>query len=910
MENGMERKRIRRIMAAAVDVVMLPFIVLLVTGCGWAVKCNLFFMGGVKYFASLFWLYFSMERGWIVPAAVVIWLVFLWARHCIGFTLKLWGLLWKGLKPRTARIMKPLLLVGILTVAALAVVYGQYLSGSKFFMFNDLGFDTTIQFYPMYIWVIHSIREGSLSLWNFAWGLGCDTLTRQEWLMDPFGILTVISGLLFGDGVVRYVLIWFQALKIVLAIFFCYKYISFFGFDWKVKSVVSWMYGFNGYMLLWGEHYYFGAAVVYVVLLLYAVERYLKKQDRGNVLFVSLLIAAIFIYSGYFGYMIVLFGSVYALLRIGWVNMGEGAMRSGGFKGYWRLLWPLVLAVVIGIAIAGVLVLPFVELTVSVSSRLSNDLTFLQKLKRAFTEGFDFEYYGALFSRLATNNMMGKGIYQDYYEYPQLSFSMMNLIVLPQFLFMWFRMGSRRAALKGRRLLQILAVLLVVLSLVFPFASYAFNGFGTISERWTFVLMPLWAYCYAYFLTYLKERGGVSVVLLIASLAAVCGLGYWCFWQFKVVEGAELNVNSWILYFNVFCVVGLALYSLCGWRNGSALPCGWCGVGLTLAILSTVSSVVCEGYVCNVMRSANTAEYMNDTGNGETMQALGWIQGQDESFYRVEKDYSDLMHTSDSFIQGYYPYHMYCSSKSGELIDFYEYIYSDTFGEETVNFEMDQDMVGKMALVNVKYYLSRDAVDYENLELVNEVAGVKIYENRLAASVGTLWNRVMSRSDYEALDADGRVDAILKYLIVDDAVAGDMQAEGTLVYNAGDVQATGALTSGGDFRLVSQTCIEGTINNTSGKSWLMLSIPWRKGWNVYVDGEKANTVKVDYAFMAVSVDSGEHDITVRYENPIYFQGLLVSVAGCVMLAVYMFFYGRKSSESGGGKHGKIQEKNW
>ena len=45
---------------------------------------------------------------------------------------------------------------------------------------------------------------------------------------------------------------------------------------------------------------------------------------------------------------------------------------------------------------------------------------------------------------------------------------------------------------------------------------------------------------------------------------------------------------------------------------------------------------------------------------------------------------------------------------------------------------------------------------------------------------------------------------------------------------------------------------------------LYLSIPYEKGWRVYIDGERTETFKVLQAMLGVRVGSGEHDVRIEY----------------------------------------------
>lgn len=64
----------------------------------------------------------------------------------------------------------------------------------------------------------------------------------------------------------------------------------------------------------------------------------------------------------------------------------------------------------------------------------------------------------------------------------------------------------------------------------------------------------------------------------------------------------------------------------------------------------------------------------------------------------------------------------------------------------------------------------------------------------------------------------------------------------------------------------------------------MLAIPYRKGWNVYVDGVRQQIREYDYAFIATDIEAGQHTVVVKYENRLYVIGALLSLAGVVMFA--------------------------
>lgn len=74
---------------------------------------------------------------------------------------------------------------------------------------------------------------------------------------------------------------------------------------------------------------------------------------------------------------------------------------------------------------------------------------------------------------------------------------------------------------------------------------------------------------------------------------------------------------------------------------------------------------------------------------------------------------------------------------------------------------------------------------------------------------------------------------------------------------------------------------------------LVFTIPFDKGFSATVDGQKAEIVNCDVAFMGVWVAPGEHEIVFTYRTRGLTLGLLMSLAAALMLAVYTFMTRRR-----------------
>ena len=68
---------------------------------------------------------------------------------------------------------------------------------------------------------------------------------------------------------------------------------------------------------------------------------------------------------------------------------------------------------------------------------------------------------------------------------------------------------------------------------------------------------------------------------------------------------------------------------------------------------------------------------------------------------------------------------------------------------------------------------------------------------------------------------------------------------------------------------------------------LYLSIPYERGWSVYVDGKKTSTVKVFDAMLGAELAPGEHEVELRYFPDGLDKGLVISGAAAVIFILLL-----------------------
>ncbi len=75
--------------------------------------------------------------------------------------------------------------------------------------------------------------------------------------------------------------------------------------------------------------------------------------------------------------------------------------------------------------------------------------------------------------------------------------------------------------------------------------------------------------------------------------------------------------------------------------------------------------------------------------------------------------------------------------------------------------------------------------------------------------------------------------------------------------------------------------IVGDINVTEN-GYFILSIPYDKGFSIYLDGNVIDYEKVDNSFIGFEINEGHHDIKITYSSPYLFQGMIYSLIGYML----------------------------
>lgn len=86
---------------------------------------------------------------------------------------------------------------------------------------------------------------------------------------------------------------------------------------------------------------------------------------------------------------------------------------------------------------------------------------------------------------------------------------------------------------------------------------------------------------------------------------------------------------------------------------------------------------------------------------------------------------------------------------------------------------------------------------------------------------------------------------------------------------------------------IDNTFIEGNID-VLDDGMFFTTIPYEKGWNIYVDGKKVEYKKLLDTFIGFNLSKGKHNIKFNYETPYLKEGIIISLISFIALISYLY----------------------
>ena len=79
--------------------------------------------------------------------------------------------------------------------------------------------------------------------------------------------------------------------------------------------------------------------------------------------------------------------------------------------------------------------------------------------------------------------------------------------------------------------------------------------------------------------------------------------------------------------------------------------------------------------------------------------------------------------------------------------------------------------------------------------------------------------------------------------------------------------------------------------------FVRFSMPYSKGWKIFIDGKETKSYRCDIAFIGTFVDSGNHSVVLKYSTPFLNAGLITSFAGLAILVILCFYLKSRRKEN-------------
>jgi uncharacterized membrane protein YfhO len=188
-----------------------------------------------------------------------------------------------------------------------------------------------------------------------------------------------------------------------------------------------------------------------------------------------------------------------------------------------------------------------------------------------------------------------------------------------------------------------------------------------------------------------------------------------------------------------------------------------------------------------------------------------------------------------------------------------------------------------------KYVLTGDPVPYQTAnayEFMKSYGDIYVFRNRFSLPLGLTFTSFYPESSFWQLPENLRTGVLLHAVVLPDKIAAE--SNGLRLFALGEMRQelsdimNERRESGFKMHSFSQTRIDGGVH-LDAKGVLVLQTPFDPGWHARQDDRVAPVLKVDVGLLGVALDSGDHEVQLRYTPPFLARGAIVSLISLLVL---------------------------
>lgn len=772
------------------------------------------------------------------------------------------------------------------------IVFHEFIVYGHEFLFNGTLSDLVRINYPVYYDLYDNITNG-WSFWSWNMGIGTSALTHADVMLDPFTYVMF----LFGREHIADMMIWSLVAKLICEGISISLLLKYFKFDDRAVLVASIAYAFSGYSLIMGSNLALGTILVFFPLILLGIEKFLKEK-KVKLLIVSLFLTCILSY--YYFYVSGILIVVYLVARSIYQEKQLNVILI-------RLVLLAAIAIIV-IGMAGFILLPQLDLVRNSARTATSDVTGIKELL--------FPKFGVLITailRLFGNDILGNMVVDDYVGSPKDYFQITTYTYALS-LILIFQVWNLLSKQQKKMLKCSLALLSIAVS--FPVCSFIMNAFSTVNYRWMFFVNLLLTLCISFCLDLLFKQGDVNKKALLKGIGATYALifvGMFLYAgliyednYFDTLNRVVLAGRKSILIFSCEVIFTLSfIYFLSTYNEKNRLRKK---VG-TIFLVGLLGFEIIGNYFIWFNVENEIWNYTGEQGEAyedESASIIKCIQADDKDFYRINKNFdsvydrNEIPSENDAMVQQYYGLKSYNSLNNGQYITFLQkvgiyvcnplsldaHMEEGILPEEVTGQDLNyidgvEDDYGVMSYLGVKYYLSNEEPEDipESFKLLEQYSSedIKVYKNELYLPLAFVNGNEMSYDFFMQLTDAEKRSALMLNTVVDVAEKEAVLDNSAVENSIKEKQEAFALISFSDDE------VEFEIKNVAEESYISFLIPYDKDWNVYIDGVKTRTEKVNISLLGAKIGAGTHTVKLVYRPSVFYLGIKVAIAAFILL---------------------------